>query len=124
MIGVSFAGFRSQIKFYSVLEPIKLYNYISELLDAGLLGPLFKVCLPLYHRMGNHSLTNMMKVGSSQWCGGCYFAILFWGSDLQLDLGFDLCCQVIFGFWSLSWVWRWGFPVSWNLFSFGLGFTC
>ncbi|XP_050368542.1 lysine-specific demethylase JMJ14-like [Argentina anserina] len=38
-------GFRSRIKFFSVLDPTKLCSYISEVLDAGLLGPLFKVSL-------------------------------------------------------------------------------
>lgn len=51
-----FAGFRSRIKYYSVLDPTKLCSYISEVLDAGLLGPLFKVCFPLYHRKGNNSV--------------------------------------------------------------------
>lgn len=37
------AGFRSRVNFYSVLNPEKVCNYISEVLDAGLLGPLFKV---------------------------------------------------------------------------------
>ncbi|KAK9223476.1 hypothetical protein WN944_011920 [Citrus x changshan-huyou] len=35
-------GFRSRVNFYSVLNPEKVCNYISEVLDAGLLGPLFK----------------------------------------------------------------------------------
>ncbi|XP_062012499.1 lysine-specific demethylase JMJ14-like [Rosa rugosa] len=38
-------GFRSRVNFYSVLDPTKLCSYISEVLDAGLLGPLFKVSL-------------------------------------------------------------------------------
>nr|XP_011460431.1 PREDICTED: probable lysine-specific demethylase JMJ14 isoform X1 [Fragaria vesca subsp. vesca]XP_011460432.1 PREDICTED: probable lysine-specific demethylase JMJ14 isoform X1 [Fragaria vesca subsp. vesca]XP_011460433.1 PREDICTED: probable lysine-specific demethylase JMJ14 isoform X1 [Fragaria vesca subsp. vesca] len=41
-------GFRSRIKYYSVLDPTKLCSYISEVLDAGLLGPLFKVSLEEY----------------------------------------------------------------------------
>ncbi|XP_065043901.1 lysine-specific demethylase JMJ14-like isoform X1 [Musa acuminata AAA Group] len=36
-------GFRTRVKFFSVLDPTKLCNYVSEVLDAGLLGPLFKV---------------------------------------------------------------------------------
>lgn len=36
-------GFRSRVRFYSVLDPAQLCSYISEILDAGLLGPLFKV---------------------------------------------------------------------------------
>ncbi|KAL1205309.1 Lysine-specific demethylase JMJ14 [Cardamine amara subsp. amara] len=36
-------GFKSRVKFISVLDPTKLTNYISEVLDAGLLGPLFRV---------------------------------------------------------------------------------
>ncbi|XP_042375263.1 lysine-specific demethylase JMJ18-like isoform X1 [Zingiber officinale] len=36
-------GFRSRINFFSVLDPTKLCNYISEVLDGGLQKPLFKV---------------------------------------------------------------------------------
>jgi F/Y-rich N-terminus len=42
IIGVS-TGFKSRVKFYSAIEPAKRCNYICEILDAGLLGPLFKV---------------------------------------------------------------------------------
>ncbi|PON63624.1 FY-rich [Parasponia andersonii] len=38
-------GFKSCVKFYDVLSPTKVCTYISEVLDAGLLGPLFKVSL-------------------------------------------------------------------------------
>uniref|UniRef100_A0A1J3FEE0 Putative lysine-specific demethylase JMJ14 n=1 Tax=Noccaea caerulescens TaxID=107243 RepID=A0A1J3FEE0_NOCCA len=38
-------GFKSRVKFLSVLDPTKLTNYISEVLDAGLVGPLFRVSL-------------------------------------------------------------------------------
>lgn len=31
------------MKFFTVLDPTKTSSYISEVLDAGLLGPLFKV---------------------------------------------------------------------------------
>ncbi|EOA18917.1 hypothetical protein CARUB_v10007549mg, partial [Capsella rubella] len=41
-------GFKSRIKFLSVLDPTKLTNYISEVLDAGLLGPLFRVSVEDY----------------------------------------------------------------------------
>ncbi|CAK9167435.1 unnamed protein product [Ilex paraguariensis] len=36
-------GFRSRVKFFDVLNPIKMSNYVSEILDGGFLGPLFKV---------------------------------------------------------------------------------
>ncbi|XP_008802145.2 lysine-specific demethylase JMJ18 [Phoenix dactylifera] len=36
-------GFRSQVRYFSVLDPTQMCNYISEILDAGLLGPLFMV---------------------------------------------------------------------------------
>ncbi|XP_014756923.1 lysine-specific demethylase JMJ18 isoform X2 [Brachypodium distachyon] len=36
-------GFRSRVTFHSVLDPTKTCGYISEVLDAGLFGPLFKV---------------------------------------------------------------------------------
>ncbi|XP_008459113.1 lysine-specific demethylase JMJ18-like isoform X2 [Cucumis melo] len=38
-------GFRSRVKFLSVLNPTSIVTYTSEVLDAGLLGPLFKVTL-------------------------------------------------------------------------------
>uniref|UniRef100_A0A5B7AGW7 Putative lysine-specific demethylase JMJ18 isoform X1 n=1 Tax=Davidia involucrata TaxID=16924 RepID=A0A5B7AGW7_DAVIN len=38
-------GFRSRAKFFSVLDPRKMSSYVSEILDAGFLGPLFKVTL-------------------------------------------------------------------------------
>ncbi|KAG8085078.1 hypothetical protein GUJ93_ZPchr0010g9854 [Zizania palustris] len=36
-------GFRSRVTFHSILDPTRACCYISEVLDAGLLGPLFKV---------------------------------------------------------------------------------
>ncbi|GLJ40150.1 hypothetical protein SUGI_0823100 [Cryptomeria japonica] len=36
-------GFKSRVRFHSVLDPTQMCNYISEVLDAGLVGPLFKV---------------------------------------------------------------------------------
>ncbi|KAL5578132.1 hypothetical protein UlMin_019831 [Ulmus minor] len=38
-------GFRSRVKFYNVLRPTEICSYVSEVLDAGLLGPLFKVTM-------------------------------------------------------------------------------
>ncbi|KAI4299978.1 hypothetical protein L6164_033398 [Bauhinia variegata] len=38
-------GYKSRVKFFSVLDPSKICNYISEVLDAGFLGPLFKVSM-------------------------------------------------------------------------------
>ncbi|KAF9673117.1 hypothetical protein SADUNF_Sadunf11G0115300 [Salix dunnii] len=38
-------GFRSQVNFYSVRDPKNICTYISEVQDAGPLGPLFKVSL-------------------------------------------------------------------------------
>ncbi|KAA8537093.1 hypothetical protein F0562_029571 [Nyssa sinensis] len=38
-------GFRSRVKFFSVLDPRKMSSYLSEIVDAGFLGPLFKVTL-------------------------------------------------------------------------------
>uniref|UniRef100_A0A1D1Y1R8 Putative lysine-specific demethylase JMJ14 n=1 Tax=Anthurium amnicola TaxID=1678845 RepID=A0A1D1Y1R8_9ARAE len=36
-------GFRSRVKYFSVLDPTQMCYYVSEILDAGLLGPLFMV---------------------------------------------------------------------------------
>ncbi|CAN8303828.1 unnamed protein product [Cochlearia groenlandica] len=38
-------GFKSRVKFYNVLDPTRTSSYISEVLDAGLMGPLFRVTL-------------------------------------------------------------------------------
>ncbi|XP_021887589.1 probable lysine-specific demethylase JMJ14, partial [Carica papaya] len=38
-------GFKSRVEFFSVLNPKKVCSYTSEVLDAGFLGPLFKVTL-------------------------------------------------------------------------------
>ncbi|XP_042472851.1 putative lysine-specific demethylase JMJ16 isoform X2 [Zingiber officinale] len=36
-------GYRSRVRYFSVLDPTQMCCYISEILDAGLLGPLFMV---------------------------------------------------------------------------------
>ncbi|XP_020597390.1 lysine-specific demethylase JMJ18-like [Phalaenopsis equestris] len=38
-------GFQSRVRYFSVLDPTTTCNYISEILDVGLIGPLFKVTL-------------------------------------------------------------------------------
>ncbi|KAJ6423173.1 hypothetical protein OIU84_024160 [Salix udensis] len=38
-------GFKSRVKFFDVRDPIKNCTYISEVQDAGPIGPLFKVSL-------------------------------------------------------------------------------
>ena len=45
------AGFKSRVKYFSVVDPVQMTYYISEILDAGQQGPLFMVnfrflCLP------------------------------------------------------------------------------
>uniref|UniRef100_A0A0A9FPC1 Zinc finger C5HC2-type domain-containing protein n=1 Tax=Arundo donax TaxID=35708 RepID=A0A0A9FPC1_ARUDO len=36
-------GFRSRVKYFSIVDPMQMAYYISEILDAGLYGPLFMV---------------------------------------------------------------------------------
>jgi hypothetical protein len=36
-------GFRSRVKYFSIVDPSQMAYYISEILDAGLQGPLFMV---------------------------------------------------------------------------------
>ncbi|XP_020247173.1 lysine-specific demethylase JMJ703 isoform X1 [Asparagus officinalis] len=36
-------GYRSRVRYFSVLDPTQMCYYVSEILDAGLLGPLFMV---------------------------------------------------------------------------------
>ncbi|ERM99257.1 probable lysine-specific demethylase JMJ14 [Amborella trichopoda] len=36
-------GFRSRVRFFSVLDPTQMCSYISEVIDGVFLGPLFKV---------------------------------------------------------------------------------
>ncbi|XP_006654139.1 lysine-specific demethylase JMJ703 [Oryza brachyantha] len=38
-------GFRSRVKYFSIVDPIQMAYYISEILDAGMQGPLFMVTL-------------------------------------------------------------------------------
>ncbi|XP_063944173.1 lysine-specific demethylase JMJ18 [Daucus carota subsp. sativus] len=38
-------GFKSYVKFFNVLNPTQISGYISEVVDGGLIGPLFKVTL-------------------------------------------------------------------------------
>ncbi|XP_030551563.1 lysine-specific demethylase JMJ15-like isoform X2 [Rhodamnia argentea] len=38
-------GYKSRVDFFSVLNPGKICGYISEVVDAGLLGPIFKVTM-------------------------------------------------------------------------------
>ena len=43
-------GFRSRVKYLSIVDPTQMAYYISEILDAGPQGPLFMVnCSLLYH---------------------------------------------------------------------------
>lgn len=42
------AGFRSRVKYISVLDPSSMCYYISEILDAGRGWPLFMVLSPSY----------------------------------------------------------------------------
>ncbi|XP_028797975.1 lysine-specific demethylase JMJ18-like [Neltuma alba] len=38
-------GFKSRVKFFSMLNPSTICSYVSEVLDGGLIGPLFKVSI-------------------------------------------------------------------------------
>nr|KYP67607.1 Lysine-specific demethylase lid [Cajanus cajan] len=38
-------GYKSRVKFFSILDPPRICNYLSEVFDAGFLGPLFKVTM-------------------------------------------------------------------------------
>ncbi|RDX79654.1 Lysine-specific demethylase JMJ18, partial [Mucuna pruriens] len=38
-------GFKSRVKFFSIVDPPRTCNYVSEVYDAGFLGPLFKVTM-------------------------------------------------------------------------------
>ncbi|XP_028782040.1 lysine-specific demethylase JMJ18 [Neltuma alba] len=38
-------GFKSRVKFFSMLNPSTICSYVSEVLDGGLIGPLFKVSM-------------------------------------------------------------------------------
>ncbi|XP_039116834.1 lysine-specific demethylase JMJ703-like isoform X3 [Dioscorea cayenensis subsp. rotundata] len=38
-------GYRSRVQYLNILDPTQMCDYISEILDAGLLGPLFMVTL-------------------------------------------------------------------------------
>lgn len=38
-------GFKSRVNFFSIFDPTRICSYISEVIDAGFLGPLFKVTM-------------------------------------------------------------------------------
>ncbi|CAL5186973.1 unnamed protein product [Lathyrus oleraceus] len=38
-------GFKSRVNFFNILNPTRICSYVSEVIDAGLLGPLFKVTM-------------------------------------------------------------------------------
>ncbi|KAK7281435.1 hypothetical protein RIF29_09424 [Crotalaria pallida] len=38
-------GFKSRVNFYNILDPARICGYISEIVDAGFLGPVFKVTM-------------------------------------------------------------------------------
>lgn len=40
------AGFRSRVRYISVLDPSNMNYYVSDILDAGRDGPLFMVLSP------------------------------------------------------------------------------
>jgi hypothetical protein len=37
------AGFRSRVKYFSIVDPTQMAYYVSEILDAGRHGPMFMV---------------------------------------------------------------------------------
>ncbi|KAJ6796786.1 lysine-specific demethylase JMJ18-like [Iris pallida] len=43
-------GFKSRVKYFSVLDPSRTCSYISEVLDYGFLGPMFKVTVEDIHK--------------------------------------------------------------------------
>ena len=51
------AGFRSRVKYISVLDPTNMSYYVSEILDAGLAGPLFMVITNLKSLVCNYKVT-------------------------------------------------------------------
>ncbi|MCI16123.1 putative lysine-specific demethylase JMJ14-like, partial [Trifolium medium] len=38
-------GFKSRVKFFSILDPANTCYYVSEVIDGGFLGPFFRVTL-------------------------------------------------------------------------------
>ncbi|CAL9235558.1 unnamed protein product, partial [Arabidopsis halleri] len=38
-------GFKSRVKFYNMQDPMRIGYYVSEIVDAGFMGPLFRVTL-------------------------------------------------------------------------------
>ncbi|CAN6843476.1 unnamed protein product [Brassica oleracea] len=54
-------GFKSRVKFYNVKDPMRMSYYISEVVDGGLIGPLFRVIL-------EESQDESFSSGSAQAC--------------------------------------------------------
>ncbi|KZV29367.1 hypothetical protein F511_15899 [Dorcoceras hygrometricum] len=53
-------GFKSRVKFFNILNPTIKSTYMSEILDGGLLGPIFKVSLEEHP---HENFTNMSAQG-------------------------------------------------------------
>ncbi|KAL0442379.1 UNVERIFIED_CONTAM: Lysine-specific demethylase [Sesamum latifolium] len=45
VVFINFTGYKSRVKFFNICNPLIRSSYISEIVDGGLLGPLFKVSL-------------------------------------------------------------------------------
>ncbi|XP_010460894.1 PREDICTED: lysine-specific demethylase JMJ18-like isoform X2 [Camelina sativa] len=91
--------FRSRVKFYNVLDPTKMSNYISEVLDGGLLGPLFKVTLEESSDVSFHNVSAQL----------CWEMVLQRVKDTSTSLGLPSLPQLeginglqMFGFLSPS----------------------
>ncbi|KAI9126499.1 hypothetical protein K1719_002095 [Acacia pycnantha] len=59
-------GFKSRIKFFSMLNPSRICSYVSEVVDGGLIGPLFKVS------MEKHPNENFMTMSAEK----CWESVL------------------------------------------------
>ena len=53
-------GFRSRVKYFSIVDPTQTTYYISEILDAGLQGPLFMVSFSFLYGLRTCSLSHPM----------------------------------------------------------------
>lgn len=90
------SGFRSRVKFLSVLNPTSIVTYTSEVLDAGLLGPLFKVSYILcfydfiFHMFIVFFSLKCAKVWHFLLCLPSF--MLKYSGETEIPLGFFLTC--------------------------------
>lgn len=86
------AGFRSHVRYFNMLEPTNMCYYVSEILDAGEDGPLFKVNGKEYQILSHFLLLPKKSYVRTALCPTLYTRVVpfgfieNWGTDLFLRM--------------------------------------